>query len=270
MKGNENRYCSSLLISPDSPPPCSFVLIPILGVRPSRSSARAAGYTRASERFGACTTPTRCAAVGRPGTKKDFRNPHTSRTRKRSEQAVQFFGTVKFARTPIPRYLAATPPPSFQSFVFPPSPLSLSLSLSIPVFLSSPLPRLDPLCTYVEYRATCDRYRARKFRGSMPRGRNSLPTFLLLLFVPPSPPPWSPAPRSPPPISLFPTPFFLLRHQFFSPISLSLSVTFSPISSSGRCRSGAGSIAASSFIRRSPPPPGILPPFVSLGPLFAR
>lgn len=29
-----------------------------------------------------------------------FRNPHTSRTRKRSEQAVQFLGTVKLERTP--------------------------------------------------------------------------------------------------------------------------------------------------------------------------
>lgn len=76
----------------------------------------------------------------------------------------------------------------------PPSPRSLNrsffLTLSLFQFLSRPnLPHSFHPCTHVEYRATCDRYSEREAESFADRSRaeETLPTFLLLLFVQPSP-----------------------------------------------------------------------------------
>lgn len=191
--------------------------------------------------------------VGRAGTRgcgkactgKDFCNPHTFRTRKRSEQAVQFFGTVKFARTPIPRY----PPPlrPGRSFFLPIPP---SFSAPNPYDLTrAPTLNTGPPAIVTEPESFADRSCAEE----------TLPTFLLLLFVRPHPPSLLPPP--------FPPPIFFSLPNAVASFSTS-SFTF----------------ARAFFVRSLGPPffqshyrrllSAVLPPksfsFVSSDPLFVR
>lgn len=114
----------------------------------------------------------------------------------------------------------------------PPSPRSLNrsffLTLSLFQFLSRPnLPHSFHPCTHVEYRATCDRYSEREAESFADRSRaeETLPTFLLLLFVQPSPT-----------LSLSPL-FSPLRHQFFFLPPFSTPLTFAPSQLSSSARS---------------------------------
>ena len=231
MKTGYARYCSSLLISPDSPP-CSFV-DPDPSVRPSRCSARATGSTRASERFEACTTEP--VVVGRRARRKisvirtrpelvSVRNKPSNFSVRSSLRGLQFLVTS------LPR----RPSRFNRSFFYPSSSTLLFLSLFQFFFrraLSHGLTRCAPTLNtgppaiVTEPESFADRSRAEE----------TLPTFLLLLFVPP---PWSPCPAR---LLRFPSfqPLFSCPVTSFSPLflSLSLSHTFSPVSSSGRCRS---------------------------------
>lgn len=140
-------------------------------------------------------------------TEKDFSNPHTSRTRKRSEQVVQFFGTVKFARTPIPRYPPPRRLPRFDRSFFLPPPSSFLYSSFFRRTVYHGLTRAPTLNT-----GHLRSLRSQKVLRIDPARKKLFPLFFSLYSFHPSIHPFPP-PRS----FYFPSfhPIFLQRHQFF-------------------------------------------------------
>lgn len=153
-------------------------------------------------------------------TEKDFSNPHTSRTRKRSEQVVQFFGTVKFARTPIPRYPPPRRLPRFDRSFFLPPPSSFLYSSFFRRTVYYGLTRAPTLNT-----GHLRSLRSQKVLRIDPVRKKLFPLFFSFYSFHPSIHPF------PPPIlllSLFPPHF-----PATSPVFLSL-LSPSPLPSSGR------------------------------------